>query len=329
MRQEYTWNHVLLLAKICGCRDREEHATASWVNITEEHNRRTFPFTLWPLSYRTCDVTTSPAMCSPVYVTSDKPGPEYVVKLIKCNEVVIVCFQYDPDPLGSQCEHPSVAESDGSESEDLEDSSDADVDYNNHQDTHSDRETSALLPCYISRLYNHMKLRLKDEFYDMQEGVQTIICTGYGGGAALASCFASDMSRVYDKERDFLALDAKTVDVDFVGFHEPVVASPAYWEELCSGIDDYISVSFEGLSMSKQNLFATTGNNKVVACINPRTLVVKLSAPEPLKSQSPFQSMVVALKKRGRGTPTEPGRNVSDYIAALEKKMSLSVERIQ
>ena len=93
MKYDYSWNHILLLAKICARIDDEDSVTASWVQTTEEHNRLTFPFTLWPLSYRTCEVTTSPAMCSPVSIPSTDSACNYSVKIFKCNEVIIICIQ--------------------------------------------------------------------------------------------------------------------------------------------------------------------------------------------------------------------------------------------
>ena len=204
MKYEYTWSHLLLLAKVCGKIDDDDSATASWVQITEEHNRQTFPFTLWPLTYRTCEVTTSPAMCTPVHVRTT----DYSVKVFKANEVVIVCIQ-DSSRGGSRdsaCSHPCLAEFDG----DNHTGSGAELlwcDAVNHVDNHSLSKSEPLLPCHAAHRYNRMKTKVNDVIYDIQDNVECVICTGYGEAAAMASCVACDMSRSYEAEKEFLGLE--------------------------------------------------------------------------------------------------------------------------
>ncbi|CBN80359.1 EsV-1-55 [Ectocarpus siliculosus] len=318
MKYEYTWNHLLLLAKVCGKTDDDDSVTASWVQITEEHNKQTFPFTLWPLTYRTCEVTTSPAMCTPVQVRTT----DYTVKVFKANEVVIVCIQdsFQDSSRGSVCSHPCLAEFDGdghtgSGSDFL--SSDAE----NHVDKHSLSKTEPLLSCHVAHCYNRMKAKVNDVIYDIQDNVECVICTGYGEAAAMASCVACDMSRSYEAEKEFLGLETTRVLVDFVGFSDGIVASPTYWKQNSVSIDKYILVVFEGQAS------ATTSVANLVA--NPHSLRVTIDAfPANPPAMSRSMSVLAKLRdktKRERKTkqPKQLARRISEYIIALNNKVNI------
>lgn len=314
MNYRYTWNHILLFAKICARIDDEESVTASWVHITEEHNKQAFPFTLWPLSYRTCEVTTSPAMCSPVYI----PGKHYSVKMLKCNEVVIVCIQRHSHDIS--CLSPCRADLDGSI--DGEEVQDKQCFLDNHERGHSRSKTEALLPCYAAHSYHCIKTGIKDAFYAIQDGTECIICIGHGAGATVASCLASDMSLEYEEEKEFLGLETRRIAVDFVGFSDNVVASPAYWDECCSCIDRYITIGFEGCESSRK-----TSSNMIR---NPRCSRVIINKTDSLtKTSSLSRSMSVFHKMRKKGNrdsgATEPmkdsDRDLLEYVSALNNKI--------
>lgn len=303
MKYKYTWRHILLFAKICGRIDDGDSVTASWVQVTEDHNMQTFPFTLWPLTYRTCEVTTPPAMCSPIHISSDELGCNYDVKIFKCNEVVIICFQ-DKSFGTTTCDHPCLAELDGVEEE------------SNHVDHHSCSKTEALLPCYVAHCYHRVEKRTKDAFYQLEENVECVVCIGHGASASMASCLASDLSRSYEEEKEFLGLDVKRVVVDFAGFSDAVVASPTYWDQCCSCIDEYISLGFED-SWGKKPF---PGNVRMI--VNPRTNHVTIERSQK-RVGSPSMSLYKRMTNKSSKKPKGPGGHISDYISALDKKINV------
>ena len=322
MKYEYTWNHILLLAKICAKIDDEDSLTASWVQTTEEHNRQTFPFTIWPLTYRTCEVTTSPALCSPMHIPATGTACNFSVKLFKCNEVMIICVQCHL--RNTMCSHPCLADCDGRDGNESEDTdiSHHENGFDNHVACHALSRTEQLLPCHIAHCYNHLKTKINDAFYASQEDVECVICTGHGAAAAIASCLASDMSNTYEAEKEFLGLDGRRVCVDFIGFSENVVASEAYWTTRSSCIDNYISVVFESSGKSQ------TIKNRIMV-VNPRcTRVIIDSVPGKMQkpSLSRSKSMLQKLSRRKDHVSTETSghdRHISDYVSALNNKINL------
>lgn len=342
MNYRYTWNHILLFARVCGQVDDEDSLTASWVQITEEHNRQTFPFTLWPLTYRTCEVTTSPAMCSPVHISSPDLVCDYDAKIFKCNEVVIICIQ--KRSRGPVCEHACVADLDLVVDEEDCDASDNNAGegdvvgcFKNHADHHRIEKDVPLLPCHVAHCYHRVKSAIKDSYYAIEDGTECVICTGHGAGASMASCLASDMSRAYDAEKDFLGLDTRRVEVDFVGFSDKlsdcVVASPAYWDEhgLCIGA--YISVVFEGCGTA-----ATTKPKKSSASLicNPRSSLVTLAASpslerSPSTSLSRSMSVLQTFRRKTSKKDKESSRReesacgISEYISAIKTKIEIGL----
>lgn len=351
MKYRYTWNHILLLARVCGEADDADNLTASWVQITEEHNRQTFPFTLWPLTYRTCEVTTSPAMCSPVHISIPDLACDYDAKIFKCNEVVIICIQ--KHSRGSVCEHACIAdldvvvdeegEEEGEEEEEDEEEEEEAVAgvFKNHADHHLSSTDVPLLPCHVAHCYHRVKGAIKDAYYAIEDGgTECVICTGHGAGASMASCLASDMSRAYDAEMDFLGLDTRRVEVDFVGFSDKlsdcVVASPAYWDEhgLCIGA--YISVVLE---LEGCGTAATTKPKKSSANLicNPRSSLVTLAASPSLgkspstslsRSMSVFQNLRRKTSKKDKKSSPhreEPACGIPEYISAIKTKIEIGL----
>ena len=326
MKYEYTWNHLLLLAKLCGKTEDDDSVTASWVQITEEHNRQTFPFTLWPLTYRTCEVTTSPAMCSPVAVRTT----DYVVKVIKANEVVIVCIQDSKqDSLrDSVCSHPCLAEFVDGDSHTGSGDELLSSDAGSHVDKHSLSKSEPLLPCHAAHGYNRMKTKVNDVIYDIQDNIECVICTGFGEAAAMASCVACDMSRSYEAEREFLGLETTRVLVDFVGFSGRVVASPTYWKQNGMSINQYMLIMFAGEAGEAATI--GTADNLVV---NPSSVRVTIDA-SPANPASLSRSMSVLAKFRDRTKwekntktktkqPKKAARRISEYIVALNNRIIL------
>ncbi|CAM9208856.1 unnamed protein product, partial [Pylaiella littoralis] len=302
MKHKYTWNHILLFAKVCGQVDDGDSVTASWVRVTEDHNMQTFPFTLWPLTYRTCEVTTSPAMCSPIHLSSEELGCNYDVKIYKCNEVMIVCFQ--DKPSDSVCQHPCIVDLDDATADET------------HVDHHSCSKTEPLLPCHVVHCYHQMETRIKDAFYQLEKNIESVVCIGHGASATMAVCLASDMSRTYETEKDFLGLDARRVVVDVVGFSDSVVASPAYWDRFCSFIDEYISLGFANSAKSA----SYPGVVKMV--VNPRSNHVTVDRSQgPVRAPSVFRRL--KTKTKSSKSSAAPSEHISDYIQALDKKIAV------
>lgn len=325
MKRSYTWNHILLFAQICGQIDDEDSATASWVRITEEHNKQTFPFTLWPLTYRTCEVTTSPAMCTPIHLPSTDAMCDYNVKLIKCNEVVIICIQ--ENSCGSWCRHPCRADLGGTVDEETGEA-DTEVSFDNHEGQHSNATDEPLLPCHAAHCYHRMKTDINNAFYAIQDGTETVVCIGHGAGAAMASCLASDMSQTYEAEKEFLGLERRRVAVDFVGFSDNVVASPAYWDECSHHVDKYICISLDAC--------ATLTNAPANMIRNPRcsrVVIDTLSSSPSTKTPTISRSVSVFNKFRGKNRKDkfvdrskDVDRHISEYISALNARIELSFE---
>lgn len=336
MKYRYTWNHIFLFARICGQVDDEDSLTASWVRITEEHNSQTFPFTLWPLSYRTCEVTMSPAMCSPVHISSSDSACDYDAKIFKCNEVVIICIQ--KAVRDGVCEHACVADLDLDIDEEFDETGAAGakeetaigVCQMNHADHHRGSKDVPLLPCHVAHCYHGAKAAIKDAYYAIEDGTECVICTGHGAGASMASCLASDMSRAYDAEKDFLGLDTRRVEVDFVGFLDKssscVVASPAYWDEHSSCIGEYISVVLEGCGAAGTRKKASGD----MIC-KPRSSLVTLATPSSLeKSSSTSLSRSVSMFQSLRRKTTykkdkESTCGISEYIAAIKTNIEIQL----
>lgn len=338
MKYDYSWNHILLLAKICARIDDEDSVTASWVQTTEEHNQLTFPFTLWPLSYRTCEVTTSPAMCSPVHIPSTDSACNYSVKIFKCNEVIIICIQNKHHSCDEGCGHPCLAELDGvvddeSGHTEASDNTESDTrDIGTHADHHSFSKIEPLLPCHTAHCYHRMKTVIKDAFYAIQENVECVICTGHGTAARIASCLASDMSRTYEAEREFLGLESRRVGVDFVGFSDYVVASPLYWEECSSFIDKYICIAFDGCAAAVK---AST-NLDTNMIVNPRCSRVSIDSVSThshrrtiSRSMSVLHRMTKKRKDKNDSSTdksSERDRHISDFVSALTNKITLPIK---
>lgn len=342
MKHEYTWSHILLLATVCGIAEDDDSVTAKWVQITEDHNRQTFPFTLWPLTYRTCEVTTSPAMCSPLRISSSHPACDYDVTMIKCNEVVIICIQHNSSAAG-RCEKPSLAvctsasdenhendddeDEDGSSGNTTEGESDADAEgCAGHVEHHSSSTTEPLLPCHVSHCYDRIKTKIGDAFYGIQDNVECVVCTGHGAAAAIASCLASDMSKNYEAEKEFLGFETRRVVVDFVGFSRSVVASPAYWEQHSSFIDAYVSVGFEDGVVCADEVRAS------LLVVNPQSDHVKIpglvSTPAAKRTFSRSISVFDKVLKRGNKSRIKDSgdRLLSEYISALRKQIVLPIQ---
>lgn len=260
-------------------------------------------------------------MCTTVHIPSTDATCDYNVTLLKCNEVVIICIQ--ENSCGNPCRHPCRADLGGAIDEETGEA-DSEVSFDNHEGQHSYSKAEPLLPCHAAHRYHRMKTDINDAFYAIQDSTENVICISHGAGATMASCLASDMSRTYEAEKEFLGLETRRVVVDFVGFSDNVVASPAYWDECSYCIDNYVCITFEAC--------ATATNASANMIRNPRCSRVVIDTLSPLtKTPSISRSMSVLNKFRGKNrkdkffeTSKDVDRHISEYISALNAKINLS-----
>ena len=307
MKHDYTWNHILLLAKICEKIEDSDSITASWVEIVENHHKKTFPFTLWPLSYRTSDITTSPAISSPIRLSGDDLGCNYSVKMYRCNEVIIVCIQEDCIKRISElecCQNCNVEEEFNS----------FDGNSKFHSLHHSKSNSKPLMTCKVAHNYFNLRQKSMDSLYGIQhetaENIDSIIITGFGESSLLASCLAVDISRGFEREREFLGMESKRVCVDFIGFSTSLKASPLYWASPTISIDMYLTITLNGLVKSK--------NNKDLE-ENPRNTIINLT-----HKKSPSMCSKMSKFFKFNTVSQIEDEKISDYVDAINTKIIIS-----
>ena len=83
MKYKYTWSHLKLFAQICGYPDTSSTIGENWVKILEKQQEQVFPFTLWPLTYRTSTLMASPAILTPTVSNINTHSCEMIVKLYR------------------------------------------------------------------------------------------------------------------------------------------------------------------------------------------------------------------------------------------------------
>jgi len=91
MKYIYTWNHLKLFAEMCCQRDDKDNITQNWVDILEEHHSSTYPFTLWPLTFKQSAILASPSLVSPKFV--DIRNSTVNLKIYASNDILVICFQ--------------------------------------------------------------------------------------------------------------------------------------------------------------------------------------------------------------------------------------------
>lgn len=303
MKHRYTWNHISLFAKLCERVDDSDSTTASWINIVEDHHSTTFPFTLWPLSYRTSDVTTSPSICSPVLLRFPGDVCDITVKIYVCNEVIVICVQNGTlsEDESSTCEIPSTVTSDR---------------VTKHSLHHCEDMSRGLLPCNVARAYSIVKSEVLSHVYkshktssDSKEGIKCVMCVGYGFSASIASCLASEIGKTYETQKDFLGLENKLVGVDFVGFSNPPTASRGFWLTTAGYVDNYISVNEIEAKSSRSGSMI------------PKPDMVHATVGD-WGSNRRSKPMLKIRSKKGGGKRREP-LDISEYIAEIDRKIVL------
>ena len=233
MMYRYTWNHLRLFAQICNCDETNDNITENWVKMLESHHEETFPFTLWPLTYRTCAVIASPSLQSPC-VKSIHTSEEchVVVKFYRSNDVIIICFQH-------------VGNHDKSCMELCKFKIDAVV---NGHGQHSSDHHSPLVECEHICTYAMIKKKVMIELMKCRQqgneadNVSCIICLGYNIGAVLACFMASDLAKEFQMEAEFMSFNKPAITVDCVSFSLPNIANETYWTQFDQIVDGQIKV---------------------------------------------------------------------------------------
>jgi len=90
MKYDYTWNHIKLFADMCSRNDTDDTIVQNWVDILEVHHSNTYPFTLWPLTYKQSAVIASPSLISPKVISIKHT--ELNIKFYASNDIMVICF---------------------------------------------------------------------------------------------------------------------------------------------------------------------------------------------------------------------------------------------
>ena len=237
----YTWNHILLFAQICNCEDTKSTVTENWVKMLESQQETIFPFTLWPLTYRTSAVIASTNLLSPSVTSVSRKSGEgkdngdvcrVLLKIYRSNDVIIMCFQHvgnHADSCPELCKFNTDAVTKG-------------------HGAHSSNDKHPLVPCGLMSMYSKIKKKAMIELMKFRDPGESgssfscIVCTGYEMGAVLATFMACDLANEFKSEAEFMGLEKPTISVDCVCFSIPKIANDTYWEEFGTLVDKRLSV---------------------------------------------------------------------------------------
>ena len=293
MIYRYTWGHILLFAQMCNCDDTNETVTDNWVNMLENHHEKMFPFTLWPLTYRTSAVIASPCLLSP-FVTNvvlQKGQPDQarvVVKFYRSNEVIVMCFQHigEHNPVCSEmCTFESGSKLVKGHGE------------------HSSDNNKSLVPCSIMSIYSKVKKKSMIELYKCRENdgksIKCIICTGYDIGAVLASFMACDLANDFKMEAEFMELDEPIISVDCISFSNPGFGNETYWSEFDSLVDEHINIKHLEEPPIKDAKVVFVGNRDVPLKTKPKFMMRSRSVKKILNhNKVPCQRYLEDIDKK-------------------------------
>lgn len=90
MKYDYTWNHIKLFADMCSSNDTNDNIIQNWVDMLETHHSNTYPFTLWPLTYKQSAVIASPSLISPKVICIK--NTTLTIKFYASNDIMAICF---------------------------------------------------------------------------------------------------------------------------------------------------------------------------------------------------------------------------------------------
>lgn len=291
----YTWNHILLFAQMCDCTDTKSTVTENWVKMLENQQERIFPFTLWPLTYRTSAVIASTSLLSPSVVTTKKDDScRVVLKIYRSNDVIIMCFQHVGNHNGTSC--PQLCKFNTDE-------------ITKGHGSHSSNKKHPLVPCGLMNTYSRIKKKAMIELTkfrsigDSGKSFSCIVCIGYEIGAVLATFMASDLANEFKSEAEFMGLEQPEISVDCVCFSIPKVANDTYWEEFDSLVDEHVSVK----------------HREEVPVENPKPTIFVGNKTVPLKTR-PSYFIKLSKKNKQHQVPSVPCLR---YVEDINKSMSV------
>ena len=229
MKYKYTWSHIKLFAQICGYTDTSSTIGENWIKILENHQETTFPFTLWPLTYRTSALMASPAVFSPTMSNFKTHSCEMTVKFYRSNEVIVICFihKHLTEVCNNLCLFETMCEN---------------VEHKDH--TSNEKLDTSLVKCGLLTLYKRLKSKIIKQLNKCREqddDVSCIICIGYGEGAAMANFMSMDLSMEFRELQDFMDEETSIV-VDCVTFSSPCLGNNKFWLDFESLVDGHIDV---------------------------------------------------------------------------------------
>lgn len=261
---KHTWNHIKLFAQMCDCQDDDDTVTENWIQMLEKQHESVFPFTLWPLTYRTSAVIFSPSLSSPTVKTLTLVPQQcrLIVKFYRSNEVIMICFQHESlknTRKGSHtCPCMKWCRYEGNN-----------IDPNHGQ--HSNNQKISLVKCAHMTMFSKVKKKVLTELakYRQQDNdsdnqpITIVICMGYDKGAVLAALTASELASNFKIEAEFLGQECSQVSVDCISFSIPETGNEVYWDDFDKIVDSKIHVKYceeEWPKCPKTCIFV--GNNK-------------------------------------------------------------------
>lgn len=231
MKYKYTWSHIKLLAQICGYPDTSSNIGENWIKILENHQETTFPFTLWPLTYRTSALMASPAVFSPILSNFKTHSCEMTVKFYRSNEVIVICFIHAAlqELCNKMCLFETMCEN---------------VQHKDHSS--NEKLDASLVKCGLLTLYKQLKSKIikqlnKVRAQNTDDEISCIICVGYGEGAAMANFMSMDLSMEFRELQDFMDEETSIV-VDCVTFSSPSLGNNKFWIDFENLVDGHVDV---------------------------------------------------------------------------------------
>lgn len=213
----YTWNHIKLLASICHTIDTQTTVTDNWMRLLDLHHMSTFPFTLWPITYRNSAVFASTAFVSPRVVSiSDS---DVHIKFYISNDVMVICFQ---------------------------NSGGSDTGYGYGEENEGGEGGKKPPDQYTKRFIKSVRGKIAKEMSRPRESgdipLKYVICVGYNTEAVLAILMSIEIVERINAESEFFGkTDEAKVKVDCVTFSVPSVMSDI-WKKFSEMVDRNINI---------------------------------------------------------------------------------------
>jgi len=297
MRYSYTWNHIKILASICECDDTRVTITPNWINILDDHHKTTFPFTLWPLTYRTSTIMVSSALSTPkVSNITNKSSCNMTMKLYRSNEVMVVCFQHeDNDKSCERC---------------LNDPSESNCIFSLVNTELESDENKNLLRTFSKIKIKSIRNINKLLFESSNNGshISCMILTGYGIGAAMASFMAREMALQQKKEQVHLHLEKPKIAIDCVTFESPSnLAGEKYWKQIEDIVDKYVDVQHH----DKERLRSINECRELSSIPSDESSSVKIGSV----------ILIDSLDKYRHGSDIFDDVSIRSYVKEIDKKI--------